>query len=1298
MDQDGASLEVGFVINSGDSFSELAQLEAAMNSAEGKIVREAANIERATGGMLNVGGAVVGFTANTNAASRELASMARQAMQAEKAGESMVRQMNRQIEVFGKSASEVRNMRAEMRAVEAESRGLTELAGRIRSANAAMNQLENGTDGLGGAARRSRGSLTQLSFQLNDIATMAASGAPPFQILATQMGQIVQVAQQADGGLKGLLGEIGGFAVRFAPAIVATTVLAGGIALVHRAISDVDTKPMIAQLGLTDDEIEKLDNTTIGFGDSMTAVFQVGWERIAGAFGTTTDGITKTWNDSLDAITANTRQNVAEIYGLVSSIGGLLDRATSGELDLGSGGADIFSAEYKRMQEEYRQGTQAALRFFDDVGDKAVSNKLADLRKQADAIRKDRVSKVDRHAESLAREAAAIEAQIRNLYGLADAYNKSGAEALVAEARVAAESKAIKARGDVTAAVEREIRLEIAKRVSDTAKSTAGMREQLRAQEEVNGLVAAGLEPVERTNELVQERIAMLPLLAALEVAQARGYVEEVERINRVLDEQRDIQEALRQEQGNAAFNAASASGNTQLEVLREELRLVGATDDARVRALVTLKAMQEAERSRFNPEQTEAYIAQQQEIADVTRQIADENRRIAEEARRLDDQLNDIVGTLGRMGGVGETLAGIFQGIGTGSFAGLGSVGVLFDLLRNNADGEKMADRIAGEISKVFGVSGPFAQTMAKALQGAGIGMMAGSLVGGSGTANQIGSGVGGILGGIAGEAFKGGITNIATSAFGKTLGSAIGTAVPVIGNILGGIAGNLIGGLFGGGSKYGGVSLSGSGISTFGNNGEREGAAGTLGNSVMDGLQRIADQLGATVGNFSTSIGVYKDEFRVNTTGASKVGGYSGSAAENERKYRLYNFGQDEAAAVAFALADAIKDGAIQGLSAASQALLNKGGDLEAQLNKVLQFEGVFSELERMKNPAEAATKQLEAEFAQLKQVFQEAGASAEQYAQLEELRGLKLAELAQQTAGVDDITNRRRELEIELMTAQGNIMGAVAAARAQELAELDPSLRALQQQIWAAQLLNDQRQLEIQLMDAQGNTAGALAARRELELAATDESLRALKTQVWAMQDAQEAARAATELRDAWSSVGDSIMDEVKRIRGLTGGGENSFASLMGQFNAANAAARGGDIDAARDLPGLSQELLRVAQEMATSRQELDRVQAEVAAMLEQTGSMVRGVPLPANESMSDAALVAAAGQTQAAAAQTASNESLIAEVRSLKDEVARLRNENNAGHATNASNTGAVKKHLDNVTGRTGGDAIAVEIAA
>src|SRR3546814_20054496 len=106
-------------------------------------------------------------------------------------------------------ASECRRRRAEMRALASEEQGLTEVAGRLQAANSEMNRLEAGMVGVGAASARSRGSMMQFGMQMNDIGTMAMLGAPPMQIFASQIGQVVQVAQMAEGGVKGFAVELG---------------------------------------------------------------------------------------------------------------------------------------------------------------------------------------------------------------------------------------------------------------------------------------------------------------------------------------------------------------------------------------------------------------------------------------------------------------------------------------------------------------------------------------------------------------------------------------------------------------------------------------------------------------------------------------------------------------------------------------------------------------------------------------------------------------------------------------------------------------------------------------------------------------------------------------------------------------------------------------------------------------------------------------------------------------------------------------------------------------------------------
>lgn len=66
----------------------------------------------------------------------------------------------------------------------------------------------NAIAGTGKQAALSSYALTNLSFQLNDVVTLAALGADPFRILATQAGQFYQILQQGEGGVRGSLGYL----------------------------------------------------------------------------------------------------------------------------------------------------------------------------------------------------------------------------------------------------------------------------------------------------------------------------------------------------------------------------------------------------------------------------------------------------------------------------------------------------------------------------------------------------------------------------------------------------------------------------------------------------------------------------------------------------------------------------------------------------------------------------------------------------------------------------------------------------------------------------------------------------------------------------------------------------------------------------------------------------------------------------------------------------------------------------------------------------------------------------------
>ena len=188
---------------------------------------------------------------------------------------------------------------------------------------------------------------------------------------------------------------------------------------------------------------------------------------------------------------------------------------------------------------------------------------------------------------------------------------------------------------------------------------------------------------------------------------------------------------------------------------------------------------------------------------------------------------------------------------------------------------------------------------------------------------------------------------------------------------------------------------------------------------------------------------------------------------------------------------------------------------------------------------------------------------------------------------------------------------------------------ALRGAEEAARAAQAaIAERTRLEDQLLSVQGNTAELR--QRELDRLMNDEN-RGLQQQIWDTQDAQsaaaEAARAqaaaasayesaassaasaAEQVREAWQSVGDSLVDEVKRIRGeIVGTGNVGFAYAQSQFALATAQARANDQDAAASLPELSRQVIDLYAKNATSALDLQLFRSQIAASLIDTDKLL------------------------------------------------------------------------------------------
>jgi hypothetical protein len=228
--------------------------------------------------------------------------------------------------------------------------------------------------------------------------------------------------------------------------------------------------------------------------------------------------------------------------------------------------------------------------------------------------------------------------------------------------------------------------------------------------------------------------------------------------------------------------------------------------------------------------------------------------------------------------------------------------------------------------------------------------------------------------------------------STTGAQIGGALGSFLPIPGgNIIGAVIGNFVGSLFKktprASATIGGVG-DGLGITSLtGTNASLRNTAGDLGDSVLESINRIAQQLGADFNPAAgtVSIGQRKGNLRVDPTGRgiTKVGNGA------------IDFGDDAEAAIAFAVRDLIQDGVITGLKQSEQNLLKAGKDVEAALADVLRFRSVFDQLDEIKDPVGFAVRSLNREFESLIDLFEKAGASAEEFASLEELYNLRRAE---------------------------------------------------------------------------------------------------------------------------------------------------------------------------------------------------------------------------------------------------------------------------------------------------------------
>ena len=407
----------------------------------------------------------------------------------------------------------------------------------------------------------------------------------------------------------------------------------------------------------------------------------------------------------------------------------------------------------------------------------------------------------------------------------------------------------------------------------------------------------------------------------------------------------------------------------------------------------------------------------------------------------KLREGFESVFDMLGR-NGIGGVLGGVFRMQVRGDDNQLVSLG------------DRILDGL-GDLGDTFVTAMQYAAT------GGLVGGAAGSALGGS---------IGGAIGGKLGEKF---LTKGLESVF-KGLGDFAGP----IGSIAGGLLGGVIGGMVKSTPRASATieTISGNAMvsSVRGSSGQLKKMAEGLAGSVVNGLQRIAEEFSGTIADgLKISIGVRKKTFRVDPLGLGRTKGMIAFDTEEE--------------AIRYAIKLALERGAIEGIRQSTQNLLQAGDDLEAALQDAMDFEGVFDRLLEKTDPLTHGLKELDKEFNRLNKIFEKAGATTEEYAELQRLYDLERADiLKEEQQRQMDEANKINDLILRIYREQGKEAEELALTRKMERDAATEAERAILDQIYALEDFNKARVEEVSTLEdtiaTMTQLAGSLRAFRE------------------------------------------------------------------------------------------------------------------------------------------------------------------------------------------------------------------------
>jgi len=334
---------------------------------------------------------------------------------------------------------------------------------------------------------------------------------------------------------------------------------------------------------------------------------------------------------------------------------------------------------------------------------------------------------------------------------------------------------------------------------------------------------------------------------------------------------------------------------------------------------------------------------------------------------------------TLALISGQDTSLTSIAGNVMGSPFPGGGSpLGSLLGAITGGASGQSAANDNGAAVG---GIANAAAQSAGGSATAAASGILGGF---------QAGAGLAGPVGLYAGAV-------AVSDLVGQGISSALGIKYSRTAGGLFGAIGGIIGGMLKKTDKgYAQASISQSGeleysLAKVNGSGRADAATGQI-NALFEGLKSISEQLGGNLkGGFTLgSIGTYKDKYSFDPTFGSPSDTQYFANAED---------------AVRAGLMDALGRGVIDGISDASQKILSSGQDLETAIEKALMIEQLPDLLQQRLDPLGYALDQIYDKYKLLADALREGGASAEQYAQAQQLWELEKADAIAAIGGASD-----------------------------------------------------------------------------------------------------------------------------------------------------------------------------------------------------------------------------------------------------------------------------------------------------